>query len=79
MGQITTLRIIESMDRELNSIDKELTEAFKIEDADEREAKISELFNEWEMISLFYQNIMNTVMKSETMNVDANGQLVINS
>jgi len=77
MNKITTLSLIESMERELNSIEKDIEEALKIEDHEERQTALEELFNEGEIVKQFYQSMINTVMAMEVMTIDQNGNLRI--
>jgi hypothetical protein len=65
------------MERELNSIEKDIEEALKIEDHEERQTALEELFNEGEIVKQFYQSMINTVMAMEVMTIDQNGNLRI--
>lgn len=78
MSNITTIELIERMDREIKSIERDIDEALKIDNYEDRQLKLEELFNERDIVTRFYRDMITTVMAQETMSVTTDGQLKIN-
>lgn len=77
MEKITSLSLIEAMDRELNSIESDLIEANKIEDMDQRQEALQELFNERDNVINFFQEEIDKLIKLECMSITEDGQLTL--
>lgn len=77
MAKINTITLMEHMNRDLDSVEREIDEALQIDDAKHREMALKDLFAERDVITSFYRDMINLVMRDEKMSVGQDGDLLI--